>query len=1258
MQMALVIAALIVSILLVTYVAVGVLYVSKNNVPNWLKIVFSPYLGFVSLFSKEHTITDNNEPPPNEMPPSTNPPTNNTPPTGESQSSGTSNNPTPSEITPTPSEINGPSSSEQPIDQTDCYSLSIDYNDIVIKRTEKGIGLKDTSIETEQLAIIDNEQIVKDMCSHGRSMLHCTSSSFDIMKNDPTFKKLCCKTDDKSTCTETAALCTIDKSKFYKKYGEVKDFTYGKINLESNRTKLTDFCTLGINIVNNDCKKDELHPMNNDIFRKFCCNDSTDSKSCSLDALSCTFDSSEFLDTDHITSGIKLESIEINKDIVKKYCEQGRSMLDKNCKLAKPMESQHFKDTCCDGSENPLDCTEDALTCIIDTSMYRNRLNSSGMAEMTLKNVVRAKDTVSEFCEVGGRVSDANCKTSIPSNDEKFRNFCCNGYANDPSKCNSESLQCTYDISTFMDIDGGISGLPKTSWGDNKNNIIDYCTTGRSIDEHKCTLYRPTNSKTYTDLCCNGSSNSIDCSESSLQCLIDSIDFINNDVKVANIDIDIDNAISNKDIVVDYCSSGISLSNKKCTQVTPINSGKFRDLCCNSYNSIDKCDEKSLQCIFDSGSFQKMETDMKNVDTSMVSYRLEDTQKFCESGIKLMQDKCNGTIPINSDKFREFCCNDSTDPSKCSVESLKCTTDSSDFINRDYTLQNTTAESAIYSDITKNNITDYCNLGTSLINRKCSNVVPLNFPKFRELCCNNSTDSCNQSSLQCLFDTGNFIVKNDTVSSIPFSNVNYDSSKKEIGDFCNLGDTLTLNKCSIYPKNYDAFRKYCCNNSLTNFNCDQSSRSCVFDSRTFEEIDMSYIKPKSLSSIDPNTLTDFCSRGRDLQNRNCEQTNPMISDSYRNYCCNGSLDKSNCTPQSLTCVYDSMAFDKLNYDLSNVSINSVSTLNVDSLQKISNYCTIGRRINDNNCNQTIPMNSSKFRELCCNNELDKSKCTTQASQCLLDTSSFLQKTPNMDTTSLKNLDIDYTVDFCSKGISLINNSCKLTQPTNSPGFRQFCCNSSTDPTNCNQTSLQCTVDGYNFSDLDRTMQNISRPSIAFGSTVDYCNMGFNMIDKKCTSLNPKTSSAFIDLCCNGSADTCNTKYMNCVINTEKLKSKVNQFIDQGYPTKIEEISVNNNYLVSNNTNIKDYCTTLKSMTGCVYDSVYLNKYSNLCSSVDCLPNYSKFQTTVYSSLGDSEQTKRDNAPRVCSLANSIISQCPSLTNSVKSYYNYYGSYCI
>ena len=1214
----------IIAAFLVTYTITGAVYVSKGNMPEWAQKVFKPYVKFatainIPLLPFEEIIEEGEEKSPSIIntpififEPEDKIPEDTAPSTPETQIG----------VSPGPKVSAAAKKNMKCSIQIGAYSSNVDILN----------NIHFPSIES-------NAKTVTNLCNIGKNLItnDCTTLFFDPI-DDPSFVNLCCNgTADHSNCTDGAIQCTLNKSKFYNQAYNLSNFNDAALANSDNANKLADFCNLGTEIMSNKCLDDDYYPMKNDVFKKYCCNGSSDSKDCNADSFKCAINSSDFMNKDYSTQNVQLSSIEVNKDIIKNYCDTGIDVLRKNCALTNPMKSQNFKDTCCNSSENPDDCNENSYECTLKSSRYNNK--AYNLQNLTLSSASKNTESLSDFCNIGTDVAKTHCKAIDPTKNKMFTDFCCDTSI-DPNDCDDRALQCSFKLSNFTNTEDTTKSMQMSSWSTNKDAITNFCHLGSNIENNHCKLSRPINSDTFINMCCNNSTHPEDCNGENLNCTFDASDFHNSDYNMSNMELPA--VKSNKETIKNYCNSGIGLVNKKCTQLNPVNSDKFRSFCCNNSTHPEDCNEQSMSCLFDSGDFVDKNYNVQNIELSAVKTNKDTLIDYCNSGIELTNKKCSQVVPVNSDKFRSFCCNNSTHPEDCNEQSMSCLFTSGDFTNVDYNLQNMEL-SSVKSNIDV--VTNYCKTGIDIIDKKCSQTNPINSDKFRSFCCNNSTHSedCSEESMECLFNSGDFQNSDYNLQNMDLIAVR--TNKDKIENYCTQGIGLINKQCTqTNPVNSDKFRNMCCNNSTHSEDCNEQSQECLFDSGDFANQDYN-MKNMELSAVKTNktTIINYCQLGNKINTNECSQVIPVNSEKYRNFCCNNSTHPEDCNENNISCTFDSGDFLEKDYSLQNMEMSAVQTNKASILE----YCALGTNLLSKDCKQTNPINSTKFRQLCCNDSTNPADCNEKALECLFNSGDFTTVDYNMSNMALSsvNTNRDTITEYCKLGENVIQNNCS-THPTNSDKFRTMCCNNSNHPTDCNERSRECLFDSGAFETMAYSMSNMTLSSVESnkGKIKELCDLGKKIQNNSCSQINPMNTDVYRNFCCNSSIDPgqCTPEALQCTFDSSTFTTKdynnqnmtllsirgENENTIKDYCNSGQNIIENNcnGVIPTNSDQFRNFCCntensndkcTLESLQCTLDSSTFLNKDYSMTNMEIMAVKANKNNVTDYCVTGDS-----------------------------------------
>jgi hypothetical protein len=1215
---------IIIAVFLITYTVTGAVIVSKGNIPSWAKTVFTPYVKFaksanISFLPFEEKTIENTQPSRDKIiifNPVDVVPTNIPPPLPETKI----------DISPGPKVLSNKKVNKACLMPIVSYKNNVDLLN----------NISFPSIDIDQ-----NSKTITNLCKIGKDIItkDCTSLFFNPIR-DKSFVDLCCNgKDEYDSCTDESVKCTLDKSKFYNKAYNLTNFNDSALINQDNKDVLSEFCNLGSDIMSSKCNNDKYYPMNNDVFKKYCCNGSSDEKDCGIDSFNCSIKSADFMNKDYSTQNIQLSSVEYNKDIIKDYCDIGIDVLNKKCILTDPLKSKNFNDICCNGSDKAEDCNVENMSCIFDTSDFYN--SDYSLQNMELSAVRSNKDTIIDYCDSGINLLTKKCTQLNPVNSDKFRSFCCNNSTH-PEECNIQSTECLFNSGDFATADYDLQNMTLAAAKVNKDKIIDYCQLGDKINNNSCSQIKPVNSEKYRFFCCNNSTDQKDCNENNLNCTFDSSEFTTLDYNLQNMEL---SAIkSNREAITEYCTLGNKLLLNNCNGINPINSDKFRQLCCNNSVNPTECSLKSMECIFESGDFTNKNYDVQNMELSAVNSNRDTIIDYCTTGIDLYNEKCSQVIPSNSDKFRSFCCNNSSNTDDCTIHSVGCLFESGDFTTADYDLQNMTLSAA---KVNKDKIIDYCKLGEKINTNMCTQVIPVNSEKYRSFCCNNSTHSedCNENNLNCTFNSSEFIENDYNLQNMELSAVK--TNKDTITNYCNIGIDLLAKKCTqTNPVNSDKFKNMCCNNSTHPEDCNEKSTECLFDSGDFNTDDNN-MKSVELSSVKVNKdkIIDYCKLGEKINTNGCKQIIPVNSEKYRSFCCNNSTHPEDCNENSTECLFNSGDFSTLNYDLQNMELSSVK----DNKDKIINYCDIGIDLLDKKCTQTNPVNSDKFRSFCCNNSTYPEECNIQSTECLFNSGDFATADYDLQNITLNSVkeNKNTIMDYCKLGTNLLDKKCKQIDPVNSDKFKNMCCNNSTHPEDCNEKSIECIFDSSDFTTADYDLQNMTLAATKVNKEkiIDYCKLGEKLNNNSCTQISPINSEKYRSFCCNNSTNTgdCNENNLNCTFDSS-------DFIEKDYNLQNMDMSA----IKANKNIITEYCTLgnkLLSNNCNVVNPLNSDKFRQLCcdnsttssdcntKSLECLFNSSDFVNEDYNISNMTLSSVNDNKDTInsyCDLGENII----------------------
>ena len=1122
---------IIITLFFITYITAGIAVSKSETIPLWARTFFAPY----TLLAKSINIPL--------IPPITDIPTT---------------------YVPTPSVLETKLEIEEPIideklknqytKKPGCLIQVSAYKQLV--RNSKGLNYSNISDP-------QNTNFVRNICDVGNNIYkdRCNNMFFEPIKS-PSFSTMCCNSSaDSEDCTTSSFECTINKSNFINQDYNIKNIT--TFDNDYNKNLLLNYCSTGKRIIDNDCIKDDYHPNFFPNYKKLCCND-TDV--CDESSIQCTIDNSLFKTQDRTVSPLltNIESISTNKEIVTDYCKVGTNLLTK-CNNPNVFTSPNYKELCCTNPNNKDSCSTDALQCTFDYSDYTNKKDIYKM--VNVDNYKDNIDLITEFCNLGNKMKTCNINTI---KDEEYRNLCCNG-STDINKCNLDSLNCLINSSKYNYEENRVGAYSINNYNENKSVISSYCDLSKEVQSN---CNKPP-STTFKKICCNDSTNKDDCNTNSEDCLFSSSDFFDNNNSIQTVNLE--NINPNKDIVKNYCKQGIELMDNGCIHLNPMNYNKFREFCCNDTNDKNNCTISSLNCLTNSSDFVNIDYELQNVGFDTIN--IDKLNKYCSIGKQLITDDCKQLNPKNYPKYNELC------------SQLECSINSSIFLDKTDNISNVTINTAISNQL---NVTDFCKSGYKLIENTCS-LDPKSVSKFRELCCVNN--NCNDTNLEQVFKISSFTNLQPQIENLTIQN--YD--KTIVNEFCSLG--YDINKFNpTTPMSSTKFREFCCNNSSNINDCNIAALTCLDNSNNFKllEPDLSQITESNMME-NITKITDVCDIGINLINNNCNE-NPMLSSNFIKYCCNDSTNKENCNENSITCISNEASF--LNKNAAVETMRSVDLLEPTNLNIMKEYCNSGTKILTNNCERVNPLSYPAFTKFCCNNTSIKENCNDTL-DCDITTSKFSSRDITVTGIPLTavNTNLDVVTDYCNLGYELTNKGCKIENPINSETYRKYCCNTELD--NCTPTSFNCTTQASSFLNQQESMGTINTLTNQ-QQVQEFCELGYSLQNNNCKIINPINYSSFRKNCCGDTNDTtkCNINSFNCLVNDLKFTNNSNQLIN----TSISNIST---------TDVNSFCnlgfTQLNTCENTTVNPTSSSKFKDYCcldSTDKTLCNDSSMQCTL------------------------------------------------
>ncbi|MDD4930890.1 MAG: hypothetical protein PHG66_01890 [Candidatus Colwellbacteria bacterium] len=725
----------------------------------------------------------------------------------------------------------------------------------------------------EIIAVKANKPAITSYCDMGNS-LHEKGCSQITPTDSSKFKQLCCNNSSNPEDCTKGTDCIFNSSDF-------SDMDWGLQNMQfssvgSNVDYISKYCQMGETLLTSGCT--QLSPIESEKFRQFCCNNSSTPSECNSDSFACTLKGSVFVNDDYNMNSMTVSSALSNSGTISNYCTNGIEIIVDGCETVKPINSPNFRSLCCNGRTDTSKCNDDSIGCLLDSSKFDNIVY--GMSGMSLQSISSNVTAVKNMCDIGISLMTKGCNQTHPINSDVFRNFCCNG-STDPALCNSDSIDCVINSSSFSSMDYGMTGMSISSIDGTANikTVTDYCTLGHQIIDKKCAQTFPINSNQYRTMCCNTDTNTTSCTDTALQCTLDTSSFLNTDYNMSNMTIAA--VSSNTGTVSNYCHSGQSLISNGCKLSYPTNSSQFRSLCCNTDTSPSSCTDTALQCTLDTSRFANQDYNMTNMTIDSISSNTGTIADYCHAGQRLITNGCKMSRPTNSSQFNKFCCNNTSDPTKCTESALTCTLNSSLFMNQDYNMTNMTTSAVVSNQAV---VTNYCNLGYDLISNGCNSISPYT-ANFTRLCCNGNTATCNPSSLRCIINGSNFSSADYNMTNMTINAVK--SNVNTVTNYCTTGQQLITDKCSTNPINSSKYRQFCCNNTTDPTKCTSDSLKCTTDTSVFYNQD--YIMNSITSSnikYNQSMIIPYCTVGFGMMANGCNVATPYTSN-FTRLCCAG-----------------------------------------------------------------------------------------------------------------------------------------------------------------------------------------------------------------------------------------------------------------------------------------------------------------------------------------------------------------------------------
>lgn len=494
-------------------------------------------------------------------------------------------------------------------------------------------------------------------------------------------------------------------------------------------------------------------------------------------------------------------------------------------------------------------------------------------------------------------------------------------------------------------------------------------------------------------------------------------------------------------------------------------------------------------------------------------------------------------------------------------------------------------------------ITSFCQLGNDIKTCKSNIIVdPTLDANYNNFCCDNNKSICDSVvATQCVFEKANLTNQSKIISTLGPNTLFESDNAAKLSNFCQLGADIMANNCSIdqyHPLNNSVYTTYCCNNIIDAKACNNDAMNCPINKSTFSHNSNALALVSDATLANPaniDQLTSFCALGNSIIKDNCEidENHPINNKTFQKLCCKGTTDSTVCADaSSLNCSINSGKFIVQANVFANFNDAAISS----NLDLLSNFCSTGQSLIDNNCSSVVwPMNNPAFQKYCCNGSSDVNACKSN-SVCLNTTASFLNNDSSLKgfVTTQIGPNIGKLTQYCQNGSDMLSSNClSIVNPQTKTTFQNFCkhpdCLSNVAQFMTTDKSLSNGNFAYGVSGSDQTNIN------------NYCSASNQLLANGCTDLvNPQNSATFRSVCCKNSNNTndCSPAATQCFID-------INNF---GYQSSIlSSVADNQSQWGPNKPLIDPYCATAKRLVSnaCGYDPLSqatYQKFQNYCNS--------------------------------------------------------------
>lgn len=461
------------------------------------------------------------------------------------------------------------------------------------------------------------------------------------------------------------------------------------------------------------------------------------------------------------------------------------------------------------------------LTCMMIKAGYDTLLKSTRKRIHTSFGDTGGSRLLKNLC-YGGKAAIDKCDTqfSNPMDNIDYTRLCCNSENN--SKCNiDKGVKCTINKSKLYNI-----GTPLFSrFNDTADNEIDitnlknYCTTGKDIMDSDCNVddLHPKRISSFKRYCCNESDDPSVCGPEIIdKCIVNVSKFLKKSANITNVFNSPLNLTADIASLTDLCTTGIDLINKDCKTIDPLTRSNFKTYCCNGSDDPSKCNISNLECIINKARFTT-NTSPTTWNNNTVIENNSGMKSFCTDGIDLI-NKCNDVSPLQNNYFKRYCCDGSSDATKCIdptiVNADSCVSKNSKFVVQSKDILNYTTDSILSGS---GNIRNFCTTGLRLMSAGCT-IDPMSTTDFRNYCCNGSSDrtKCVVSNVDdCILNQAKFTTNDALFATYAPTSATARAMVTEINHHCAIGNTIISNGCSgINPATTRSYNIHCVNRAV------------------------------------------------------------------------------------------------------------------------------------------------------------------------------------------------------------------------------------------------------------------------------------------------------------------------------------------------------------------------------------------------------------------------------------------------------------